>query len=200
MHLMTARVFLFEVCLYDSPWEGTTTRKRLDGLWSCVDSLQAYIKVFCSFPTESYIFLPYAFWGQLSHSLLTLSRVCLVDIDGWDRSLIDKDLQFPAAITRVMGQLQKAQVFAKRSWLGDADDAILTRVVTKFGWVKAWYEGHVGENSGDGGDVSIQEAVSGEADNQNAMFMDTRFWEEIMAEYQALPAFMKGGVELGQSV
>lgn len=196
MHLITARVFLYEVSLYDAPWEGTTTRKRLDGLWSCVDSLRSYFEVFCSCSVESYVFLPYALWGQLSHALLTLSRVCLVDIDGWDRSLIEEDMHFPVAISRIMERLQSCQRYAKANWLGDVDDLILGRVLRKFEWAKSWYEGHVGEDtSGEKQTISNQDMVSDNFGDLNTMFMDSRFWEEIIAEYEALPPALTGGPE-----
>ena len=199
MHLMTARVFLYEVSLYDAPWEGTTTRKRLDGLWSCVDSLKSYFDIFCSCCVESYVFLPYALWGQLSHALLTLSRVCLVDIEGWDRSLIEEAMHFSAVISRVMERLQSCQRFAKVNWLGETDDSVLGRVVTKFGWVRAWYEDHVGEGEAYSGSkqTSIcQDTASGDFGDLNTMFMENKFWEEIMAEYEALPSVLKGRPEL----
>lgn len=191
MHLSTARIFLYEVSLYDAPWQGTLPHQRLDGLWSCVEAMHSFFEIFCAMSNESYITIPYALWGQLSHALLTSSRVSLVGIAGWDKSLLDSDKKFLPNLDTVIRRLDASQKYAKLAWLGEADDAILERIISKFGWMRRWFEEHTGEK----GVRGVEMAASCDADFvqdgiqeiQESVFMDSRFWEEIMAEYHILP-------------
>ncbi len=197
MHLTTARIFLYEVSLYDAPWEGTSVHQRLDGLWSCVEAMHSFFQIFCAMPDESYITIPYAVWGQLSHALLTSSRVCLVDIAGWDKSLMDSDKKFLPALDAVIKRLDTSQKFAKVNWLGEQDDAILERIISKFGWMRKWFEEHAGQKSTEAAasavpDIGIQNGLQ---EIQESIIMDSQFWEDIMAEYQILPeAFMANSI------
>lgn len=198
MHLSTARIFLYEVSLYDAPWQGTLPHQRLDGLWSCVEAMHSFFKIFCAMPNESYITIPYALWGQLSHALLTLSRVCLVNIVGWDKSMMDSDKKFLPILDTVMNKLDASQKYAKMTWLGEADDAILERIISKFGWMRKWFEEHAGGQSTAGHETAPADAniiKHGMQEIQESILMDSRFWEEIMAEYQILPeTFMANSI------
>lgn len=210
MHLCTVRIFLYEVGLYDAPWEGASAHQRLDGMWACVEAIGAFIDTFCRLPVEVYITMPYVLWGHLSHALLTSSRACLVRFDGWDSDLLDDRLQFPAALDAVTARLVLCHQFAKQHWLGDdRDDVILARVTKKFAWIRSWFEEHTGRKHPRRGDAGAAAAaatagdvaglvacdakvvVGGMQDVRSEMFMDSRFWEEILTEYQAMPeAFM----------
>ncbi|KAJ3474316.1 hypothetical protein NLG97_g9899 [Lecanicillium saksenae] len=199
MNIHTANIFLYEVSLYDAPWEGTILQQRLDGLWSCVEALHAFFRTFCAMPAASYIILPYSIWGQLSHALLLLSRVCIVEIDGWDKSLIGDDKKFLFTLDNVMARLYASHSFAKTNWLGQTEDAILQRVISKFGWMRKWFVEHTGEKT-DSTAVAAGPMENGfladcGQEFQENIFMDSRFWEEIMAEYHILPeAFMLNSI------
>ncbi|OAA70128.1 hypothetical protein LEL_09944 [Akanthomyces lecanii RCEF 1005] len=193
-----ARIFLYEVSLYDAPWQGTLPHQRLDGLWSCVEAMHSFFKIFCAMPNESCITIPYALWGQLSHALLTSSRVCLVNIVGWDKSIMDSDKKFLPILDTVMNRLEASQKYAKMTWLGEADDAILERIISKFGWMRKWFEEHAGGQSTTGHETAPTDAnfiKNGMQEIQESILMDSRFWEEIMAEYQILPeTFMANSI------
>ncbi|XWX01571.1 hypothetical protein V2A60_009599 [Cordyceps javanica] len=150
-------------------------------------------------PDESYVTIPYTLWGQLSHALLTSSRVYLLDIAGWDKALIDSDKKFLPTLDAVIERLAASQNYAKANWLGETDDSILARIISKFGWMRKWFEEHTGEESTTETNAAAfansDVAKSGMQEIQNSIFMDSRFWEEIMTEYQTLPeAFMANSI------
>lgn len=153
-----------------------------------------FFQTFYAMADASYITIPYSLWGQLSHALLTSSRICLIEIDGWDKALIDEDKKFLPILRAVMERLDVSQKIAKANWLGEADDAILERVSSKFGWMRKWFEEHTGEKSVRTTEAAMPQNVTvpeNSQEIQESIFMDSRFWEDIMTEFHILPeAFM----------
>lgn len=186
MHLHTARIFLYEVSLYDSPWQGTSSRDRLDALLTCSQHLASFFDTFFLFPDEAFLVLPYSLWGQLSHALLVASRLCLLDFDGWGSQFVHNDVRLPDLLDKVILKLEQANTVAQRVWLGDKDDAILERVISKFKWVREWWqENGVPHARNTSGEASVAEET-----DQMGMFVDGRFWEEIMADYKLAPSLV----------
>lgn len=198
MHLSTARIFLYEVSLYDAAWDDSP-HQRIDALWSCVESLRSFFSTFRSIRKDSYITMPYTVWGQLSHALLTCSRVTLVEFDGWDASQLDDDVGFLATLDVLTERFVAAQNHAKRLWLGKADDTILNRVITRFTWVRSWFEKYTAERHAmprstrctettDAVTPRNRDSVPAVTDDiQGVPLMDGRFWESILEDWQAMP-------------
>lgn len=188
MHLHTARIFLYEVSLYETPWQGAPARTRLDALRTCSNLIAAFFETFFLFPDEAFLILPYAIWAQLSHALLITSRLCLLDYKLWSTEFMDEEVRFCAVLDRVLAKVHRANNGAKRAWLGDKDDAILGRVISKLKWIKTWFENFTVPSFQDGNGEQMYDLEAGaDPEAMAGVFIDSRFWDEIMSEFQAAP-------------
>ena len=186
MHLHTARIFLYEVGLYEMPWADTAGGERLNALLACSSHLRAFFETFFKFPGEAFLVLPYSLWGQLAHALLITSRLCLLDYQGWSDEFIDEEMRICAVLDRCKYKLEDANHFARQGWLFNSGDLIIDKVQMKFGWMKRWYEEYT---------LSKQDQVSQTESGQlrsklvaggqmEKCMLDDCDWEDVMTSVQ----------------
>lgn len=186
MHLHTARIFLYEVGLYESPWVDTASRERVNALLTCSVHLKAFFATFFKFPGEAFLVLPYSLWGQLAHALLITSRLCLLEHQAWSDEFMDEDVRICAVLDRCKYKLEDANHFARQGWLINSGDLIIDKIQMKFTWMKRWYEEYtlskLDQNS-QLEDGKIQNKVVGGGQMEKYMLDDCR-WEDVIASVQ----------------
>lgn len=183
MHLHTARIFLYEVSLYDTPWQGTTTRDRLDALFTCSKHLSSFFETFFLFPDEAFFVLPYSLWGQLSHALLTSSRLCLLVYQGWSIEFVDESVRLLPVLQQVLDKLERATATGQKAWLGDKSDLILEKVHAKLKWVVEWWQDSTNTTAMT---TPARDDLAFVNSKEANIFTDGRFWEEMMADMQGV--------------
>jgi hypothetical protein len=190
MHVHSARMFLYEVGLYDEPWQIAATQKRLDMLWACSEAIISFFDVFLALAEESFFSFPYAIWGQMQDALLITSRLSILNVQGWAHGLVNENLQLPAILSRITEKLEKANALAKADWLTGESDGLIGNVLEKIDRIRRWFEEYVASERAVPGPITNQggERAAGrdQGDVQAAAWIDDIFWEELIAECQPL--------------
>lgn len=184
MHLHTARIFLYELSLYDSPWVDTTSGKRLEALMTCSMLLKEFFEALFKFPGEAFLLLPYSLWAQLSHAMLVGSRICVIKYPGWDNEFLDIGVQFDQLVEQTRARVEQANQYAKDEWLGGTEDMIMSKVILKLGWMKSWFDEYASHRTARS---STEEFSSGESTAINDigwdwnLLEDNDFWDGILS-------------------
>lgn len=190
MHLHSARMLLYEVGLYDEPWQIAATQKRLDVLWACSEAIISFFDVFLALPEESFFSFPYAIWGQMQNALLITSRLSILNVQGWAHGLVNENLQLLAILSRITEKLEKANTLAKAGWLAGNSDGLIGNVLDKIARIRRWFEDYVASERAVPGPImneGAERVVGGDQGNvQETAWIDDIFWEELMAECQPL--------------
>jgi hypothetical protein len=78
-------------------------------------SAQRFFAVFYQLPAWMLIDLPYSVWTNVGHLYVVLSKLSLVQCDGWDQAYVTRTLDFHDALERLSERIDQATQFAHQS-------------------------------------------------------------------------------------
>jgi len=119
--------------LSDEPLISTTSEfSRLDYLSACVPSIKSWFQTFFAIPPTSYLSLAFPVFTQLTHSIVILYKLSVLDDPAWDRGLVRETVDIFLILEQLIGNFQlmagttdsteepAAHVFAKLAYLFDS--------------------------------------------------------------------------------
>ena len=183
LHQHTAEIFLYEIGLYDAPFDGASgieIQQRLDILFSCLGATKSFFNAFFLLPNEVLIILPYALWAQLAYALLICSRLSLLDCNGWDLLVVRNELDLSVALGKVLDKIETAIILSRQQGVVGGRDDVMERVAYKITLIKHWFDGCApgGQRRQD----TIGQSPPLLDPMQYGAILDDSFWEELMKD------------------
>jgi hypothetical protein len=66
----------------------STLRQRLDGMWHCMEAVQAFLDIYMGMPTEDYLVVPAGVFSQFAYTFVVIIRALSFEKNGWDASAL----------------------------------------------------------------------------------------------------------------
>lgn len=109
MQYLATEIVVWEMSLTDlQDNNAKPLRSHLDDLCHCVRAIKAFIDVFFTMPSSSYLTLPFYFFGQFGHSFIALIRLASLEVDGWDMKDLHEELNFSEIIEETARRYESA--------------------------------------------------------------------------------------------
>lgn len=118
MHYHSVEMSLYEIALNDevaSLRYGMYPFARLNMLYSCMNATRRYFDAVGSLSLAEWFDLPYTIWAAMGHAIVVLSKLCLINADGWDQAYVQTIIDFPTMIDTLAQKLDGAKVVAESS-------------------------------------------------------------------------------------
>jgi hypothetical protein len=74
--------------------ESSDLRKRLDGMWSCMEAVKAYLRMYLEVPVEDYLIMPFVVVAQFAYTFGVMLRAVSIDMVGWDTRTLREYIDF----------------------------------------------------------------------------------------------------------
>lgn len=111
MQHLISEVMIWELCLIDVQEKQTTPlRSHLDGLYSLVKAIRAFVDEYFTLPNTSYLTVPFSYYAQFAHAFIVLIKLASLDIEGWDMKAINDELNFTEFLDRCAARFEDAQL------------------------------------------------------------------------------------------
>ena len=111
LHYYSARAYLFEISLYE-PIQGTCFGqpgfRRMEFLYVCLQAIKSFYEILFSIPIEQDYFMPLFNWTQVTHSLMTLSKLCFLDAEDWDIAHARQEVNFSTLLEQVSSRFEES--------------------------------------------------------------------------------------------
>jgi hypothetical protein len=70
----------------------TELRRRLYGMWRCMEAVKIYMEIYMALPVEEYLVVPFGVFAQFSYTFVVIVRALNLAVDGWDVRTLDEFL------------------------------------------------------------------------------------------------------------
>lgn len=91
---------------------GVTNFQVLEGLFTCLKSIDAWFKVFFAMPPFVNVGLTHAIYNQLSHCLIALFRLTTLQDVSWDKDAVRKTIDVFAVLDRFAVCMEQLPILA----------------------------------------------------------------------------------------
>ncbi|KAF7555776.1 hypothetical protein G7Z17_g1910 [Cylindrodendrum hubeiense] len=153
---------------------------RAEALWKCVDAAGRFFNHHLSVPVAELIALPVTVSGFLAYSIVTTSRIMLLESSpDWDPALAWRQLDIADLLKRMSEQYEEADHVAKelgrRRRILDDDTSIFVKYSSKLRWIRQWYMSKIPQEP----QMPLAEPPDWTVDFE----FDDNFWQELMSGY-----------------
>lgn len=150
LQYLTAEVLIYELLLVDlQDNHAKLTRTHLEGLYSCVETIRAFVDVYFSIPSSVYLTIPFSTFGQFAHTFIVLIKLASLEIEGWDLKDLQDKLDFISVIEETAARFD-ATTKSSPDGLTVINESFV-KWAHRIRWMKSVYEAKF---SSDGGDVA----------------------------------------------
>jgi hypothetical protein len=164
------RIHLYEIALHvplPQPENMTSSTNnqsywRLQTLYSCLNAVKEFIDIYFTIPVELYFHLAVGAWGQITHVLIVLSRLCLLDFPNWDLNHVKEVLDF-SEVLGIVGQRWAAtgELLDESQRQAALVNGVFTRCSRMLRRVQHWHDARVAERTGKQIEIGETAAASG---------------------------------------
>lgn len=162
--------------------------QRFDTIWKCLLAVVDFFDVLLSMPPNELPSLPSSVTGLLAFTIVTSSRLLLLDASiDWQPTMARRKLDFADITKRLSDRFEEADAWAKeagrRRRLLDGGGAQFCRFSFKLRWIRQWYLSRVPQEQ----QPSMAETQPPSDPLQDP---DAVFWQEYEFEDALWPDFM----------
>jgi hypothetical protein len=65
-------------------------RKRLEGMWHCIEAIKAYMDIYMDMPVNRYLLVPFGVFAQFAYAFVVIIRALSLEVEGWDAPALRK--------------------------------------------------------------------------------------------------------------
>jgi hypothetical protein len=65
-------------------------RKRLEGMWHCIEAVKAYMDIYMDMPVDCYLLVPFGVFAQFAYVFVVIIRALSLEFEGWDALALRK--------------------------------------------------------------------------------------------------------------
>jgi hypothetical protein len=102
-------VQLHRTCARIAIWDSAFASSNLDGVWTCIHALKAYLDTYTSLPVPAYLTLPFTVFAQFAYVFVVMVRATSVQIDGFDGTLLRAFIDFEAVMGEASGRYEEVE-------------------------------------------------------------------------------------------
>jgi hypothetical protein len=198
MHFHSVEISLLEIGLHE-PLEPTTQKHtflHLTQLSSCLAATRSFFDTWFLLPSSAYINLSIVAWAQIANAVMAVSKLILLDHDGWDLEHAREVADFSNTLDRIASLIEQNTkvVFAGNGNKGaDAENAFMM-YAKRLRWVRDWYVARIEAEKEEKGKEIVELAMSGEETGMMTDFMnvDDVFWQDFVGEWKFADAASGG--------
>lgn len=116
LHMLHAEVTLYATALIRPVRDEEGDPKRLDHLYACLVAVRRFFDLLATVPSSAYAAFSMVQLSQIAHSSVVLFRLSILDLPGWDRTVVRSTIDLLSTSDQIDLRLQEA-----RRSLGAAD-------------------------------------------------------------------------------
>lgn len=95
-----------------APQDGMYPSTSLSLLHACLNSSKLCLDTLYLLPLSTLVDLPYTSWTLLGHAIVVLSKLSLLQAEGWDEKHVQNVLDFPGCMDRLARRFEEAKALA----------------------------------------------------------------------------------------
>jgi hypothetical protein len=74
----------------NSEADSSDFRKRLEGMWHCIEAVKAYMDIYMDVPVNCYLLVPFGVFAQFAYAFVVMIRALSLEVEGWDAPALRK--------------------------------------------------------------------------------------------------------------
>nr|KAK5451282.1 hypothetical protein LTR18_001301 [Exophiala xenobiotica] len=116
LHFYAIEIFLYQTALngdVEPALYGMYPFSRLHILYACLNSTKLCFETAYTLPPSQWFDLPWSVWSLLGHAIVVLSRLSLLQAEGWDQEYVRRTINFSGTMDALAQQLDIARVLAE---------------------------------------------------------------------------------------
>jgi hypothetical protein len=78
--------------------EPNDLRRRLDGMWRCMEAAKSFMDLYMEVPTTDYLTIPFGVFSQFAYTFVVIVRALSLEIDGWDVAFLHEFINLSGII------------------------------------------------------------------------------------------------------
>jgi hypothetical protein len=117
LHYWSAMAYLFEFALYEpiqKSYFGQPCFRRMEYLYACLQTIKTFYSVLFSISTSDYYYFPLFNWTQVTHSMMTLSKLCFLHAEDWNVAQAREESNFAQLLDQISSKLDEARAIQDR--------------------------------------------------------------------------------------
>ncbi|CAM1503117.1 Fc.00g078930.m01.CDS01 [Cosmosporella sp. VM-42] len=161
---------------------------RTEALWKCLQSCNDFFNNLLTIPTSEYATLPFLSSSFLAFSIVTTSRILLLESTAdWDTSIARKKLDFADFAKRMSAAFEEADrvtmEIGRRRRVMDDGSGVFLKYSYKLKWIRQWYMSRIPQEQPPIADIQNADMPAPELNtNSFSDFQyDENFWQELMS-------------------
>ena len=110
LHTINTELEIHEIGLYQMQPKDTSTPdpERVAMLSTCVQAARTWFDAFFRIDPEAYALFGFAIWAQLSHLVLSVYRLTLLNEPWWDRGLVTRTIDLNQVLDQMLNRMTSA--------------------------------------------------------------------------------------------
>lgn len=203
LHYYSAMAYLYEHALYEPIQEthfGQPGFRRMEYLFECLQTIKSFHEVLFMIPSGQYYHMPFIYWAQVTHALITVSKLCFLDAADWNVAYAREESKFSELLGQVSSRLEEARAH-QNSEADPVDNAqdVFIGLARRMRTMKSKYDSKVaadlaGPTDGPPTTFPVAPNQYGDATTMDILcnLEDDAFWQELMGSTWNPPTMEMG--------
>lgn len=167
-------VQLHRTCARIAIWDSAFASSNLDGIWTCIHALKAYLDTYTSLPVPAYLTLPFTVFAQFAYVFVVMVRTTSVHINGFDGTLLRAFIDFEAVMGEASGRYEEV---GRLSLDGVAiRNEGFKKWAEKTRWAHVYY-GMKAKQNGMREELYVEDGGTGATAEEECGLDDAAFWD-----------------------